>query len=54
MLKSKNRIFLAAQLLLLLSGLVLAFNGDFILSSAVLGFTVLFSQTNVQRDSNRY
>ena len=54
MLKSKNKVFIAAEVLLLLAGFILAFNGDFILSSAVLGFSVLFSQTESRHDSKPY
>ena len=51
MLKSKNKLFIAAEILIILAGFMLAFNGEFILSSAVLGFSVLFSQTDSQQDS---
>ena len=54
MLKSKNKLFIAAEILLILAGFMLAFNGEFILSSAILGFSVLFSQTESQRDSKPY
>ena len=45
MIKTYSRFFMAAKIVLFMSGLMLAFNGEFILSSAVLGFSVLFTQT---------
>lgn len=54
MLKSKNRVFIASKYALLLLGFSLAFNGEFILSSAILGFTVLFCQTASDHDQSVY